>query len=418
VRRALVTLELAGRNLVRQRRRTGLIGAAMALGVAVLIFFLGLGDGMHAQWIDAGVRLGDGHVTIETAAFQAGGDLADRLAPDLLAPIRRALRAPGVAGEVVAASPRLRVSALAASATGAVPVHAMGVDPALEARFSLFPSRLVSGRFLREDDRLSAVIGRGLADRLRLAVGSRLVLTAQGADGVQEQLVRVTGIFRTGIRDVDEGIVELPLESAGAWLGVPGSATAYSILLRDAGRATGVAAELSAALPRPAAAYTWRETSPELDAAVRIDNVGNYLFNAVLLALVALAVLEALLVSVLHRGREFGLLQAMGVTAAGTGALVLAEGVLLALVSGVTGLGLGLGITALLGHTGIDLSAMLGNQLSVSGAIVSPVVHPTVRLARAGQSLAVVFVLGMLSSLYPMWQASRLDAATAMQVDP
>jgi len=412
-----VWLQLAGRNLIRQRRRTALIAAAMALGVAVLIFFLGLGDGMHAQWIDAGVRLADGHLTVERPGFRASGALADRLDSTELAGVEAAVAALGPRAGIAAPAPRLTVSALAGSANAAVPVRAVGVDPTLERALSLLPSRLEAGRFLAPDDRLGAVIGRGLADRLELEVGSRFVLTAQGAGGVEQQLVRVTGIFRTGIREVDEGVVDLPIETAARWLGVPGSATSYALLLEDAREAAGLVRRLAPSLPEGVATFTWRETSPELDAAVRVDDIGNYLFNAVLLSLVALAVLEALLVSVLHRGREFGLLRAMGVTAGGTAAIVLAEGLILALVSGGLGLGLGLAITAATGTTGIDLSGALGGQLSVSGAVVSPIVHPVARLSRAWQGLVVVFALGVLSSLYPMWQASRLDVATAMQVD-
>lgn len=415
--RAALILALAGRNVVRQTRRSLLIAAAMAVGVGVLIFFLALGDGMHAQWIDAGVRLGDGHVAIERPRFHTSGLLEDRLDSADVARARRAVASLEPTGWIAAAAPRLTVSALASSAASAVPVQAVGVDPVQETALSLLPSKLVKGRFLEPDDRFAAVVGKGLADRLQLELGSRLVLTAQGTGEVAEQLARVVGIFSTGIREVDQGVVDLPLATAGRWLGVPGAATSYAIVLHDGRRAESVAGRLQQSLPSWLGALTWRQTSPELDAAVRVDDLGNYLFNAVLLSLVALAVLEALLVSVLHRGREFGLLRAMGLTSRGTALVVLVEGVLLAVVSGGLGLALGFGVSALLAHTGIDLSGALGDQMTVSGAIVSPIVHPAARLARAWQGVVVVLALGVLSSLYPMWQASRIDVATALQVD-
>ena len=81
------------------------------------------------------------------------------------------------------------------------------------------------------------------------------------------------------------------------------------------------------------------------------------------------------------------------------------------------GMAIGLGVTAVLHRTGLDLTAVFGSNLSVSGAIVNPVFYPTVRIARAWQGTIVVLALGVLSSLYPMWQASRIDVAEAMQVD-
>ncbi len=78
---------------------------------------------------------------------------------------------------------------------------------------------------------------------------------------------------------------------------------------------------------------------------------------------------------------------------------------------------LGFGVIAALGHTGLDLSAALGDQLSISGAIISPIIYPVVHPSRVWQGVIVVLVLGALSSLYPMWQATRIDVADAMQLD-
>ncbi len=430
---ARVLVRLAIRNVARQRRRSLLIALAMMLGVALLIIFLAVGDGMHAQWIDAGVRLGDGYLTVESPAYRRTGNLDDRLDAPVLDAVERALRKlgsdsnfkerdgwtaarPAVTGRITVAAPRLTVSALASSATSALPVGVSGVDPAIEARFSALPPKIDSGRFLQPGDRLGAVVGTGLAERLDIGVGSRFVLTSQGASGeVQEQLARVVGIFHTGIREVDDGVVDIPLETARQWLGVPGAATSIAILVPDEHDVTPLLNRLGGLLPHGADAFSWRETSPELDAAVRIDNFGNYLFNAILLAIVTLAVLEALLVSVLHRQREFGVLRAMGLASRETSVVVLAEGITLAVFSGIAGMALGFGVTWMLGRHGLDLTRFVGENLSISGAVVSPVVHPAVRLARAWQGIAVVIGLGILSSLYPMWQAARIDPATAMQ---
>jgi ABC-type lipoprotein release transport system permease subunit len=414
-----ILLRLAVRNVLRQRRRSVLIALAMILGVALLIFFLALGDGMHAQWIDAGVRLADGHVTVESPAYRRSASLDDRLDSSATARVQRAVADPSVARFVRAAAPRLTVSALASSASSALPVRVLGVDPLAERRFSVLPQKLVAGRWLADTDVTAAVVGQRLVDRLGLSLGSRFVLTAQTAQGdVQEQLVHVTGIFRTGIREVDEGMIDIPMATARQWLAAPGAETSEALLLGDDANVGATVAALGPLLPAGTRAFTWRETSPELDAAVRVDNFGNYLFNGILLAIVAVAVLEALLVSVLHRRREFGMLQAIGLSARETAFVVLAEGVTLAVVSGALGMAVGFGVTAILGRTGLDLTAAFGNQLSISGAVVSPIVHPVVHLARAWQGAAVVLGLGVLSSTYPMWQASRIDVAQAMQDEP
>ncbi len=419
MRHAAILLRLAVRNVLRQRRRSALIAAAMVLGVALLILFLAVGDGLHAQWIDAGVRLGDGHVTVETPAFRRSASLDDRLDSAATARVAQAVADPSVARYVKAAAPRLTVSALASSASSALPVHVLGVDPGAEFRFSTLPQKLVAGRWLADTDGTAAVVGQGLVDRLGLSLGSRFVLTAQTARGdVEEQLVFVTGIFRTGIRDVDEGMVDIPIATARHWLAAPGDATSEAILLNDGSDVNATVQALRPLLPTGAVAYTWQQTAPELDAAVRVDNFGNYLFNGILLGIVAIAVLEALLVSVLHRRREFGLLHAMGLSAQETSLVVLAEGVTLAVVSGALGMAVGLGSVWILGRTGLNLTAAFGNELSISGAVMSPIIHPAAHISRAWQGAIVVLLLGVCSSLYPMWQASRIDVAAAMQDEP
>jgi len=416
--RAGPLFRIAARNVLRQRRRSTLIAAAMTLGVATLAILLALGDGMHAQWIDAGVRLGDGHVTIERAGYRPGMDAALRLDSVALGQVRAVLQSPEVARDIETAAPRITVDALASSATSALPVRALGVEPAAERRFSALSDHLVAGRELRPDDRLEALVGEGLAQRLHLRPGARFVLAAPDQGGaVQEQLVHVAGVFRTGIREVDQGVVDLPIATVRRWLGMPGAATGVALLLERGERAASVTRTLRRMLPPLFAVRTWHETAPELEAAVRLDDLGNYLFNGILLAIVALAVLEALLVSVLHRRREFGVLQALGLTGRETSLVVLGEGVLLAGASGLAGLALGLGVTWILSRTGIDLSRMMGDQLSISGAIVNPVVHPVARLSRAGQGVLVVVVLGLVVSLYPMCQAARIESADAVKLE-
>jgi ABC-type lipoprotein release transport system permease subunit len=332
--------------------------------------------------------------------------------------VEQAAAAANGARYTMVTAPRLTTSALASSASSALPVQVLGVSPSTERQFSLLPQKLTSGRFLSDSDRTEAVVGQGLVDRLGLQLGSRFVVTAQTANGdVQEQLLHVTGIFRTGIREVDDGMIDIPLATARHWLSAPGAATSVAMLLRDGNDVPAVVRALDPRLPSGTHAFTWRQTSPELDSAVRIDNLGNYLFNGILLAIVALAVLEALLVSVLHRRREFGVLHAMGLSARETSVVVLAEGLILAVVSGAVGMGVGLGVVDILRHTGIDLTAAFGDQLSISGAIVSPIIYPAIHFARAWQGTVVVLALGVLSSVYPMWQASRIDVAEAMQVE-
>ena len=421
MRRLGLLLKLAIRNVRRQTRRSLLTAAATVLGNAVMVFSVSLGDGAHEDWIEQGVRLGQGHIAIQHPRFQASRHLDDRLSPAALERARAALAAPEVGGRVVVVAPRLEVQGLASSATNAIPVLVTGVDPATEARFSHLIDWVTEGRYLEPGDRLSAFIGRRLADRLDLQLGSRLVLTGQDATGqIAGQFVRVVGIFRSGIPEVDEGLVHIPLATAQEWLGVPGAVTSLAVLLRSSAWVDGTRNRLRRALDGERTDLTvldWREATPELDAAIRVDNLGNYVFYVILFAIVGLAIINTLLMAVLYRTREFGVLRALGLTRDETGAVAFSEGVLLTFASGVLGLALGLLVTWGFFRHGLDYSGLLKGDFTVSGVILNPVIVPLFRINRLLQMASALLAIGLLASLYPAIRARRIDVAEAMKFE-
>lgn len=421
MRRLRLLIRLAVRNVRRQARRSLLTASAMVLGVAVLVFSTALGDGAHEDWIEQGVRLGRGHIAIQHPRFQASRHLDHRLSPAALARASAALAGPDVAPYVVTVAPRLEVQGLASSATNAIPVFITGADPDIEARFSHLSDRVIEGRYLEAGDRLHAFVGRRLADRLDLGLGSRLVLTGQDATGeIAGQFVRVVGIFRTGIPEADEGIVHLPLATAQEWLGVPGAVTSLAVLLRSSGVVDDTRDRLRRAVggkSEELAVLTWHEATPELDAAIRVDNFGNYLFYVILFAIVGLAIVNTVLMSVLYRTREFGVLRALGLTKGETAGVAFSEGVLLTFVSGLVGMALGFAVTWVFFRNGLDYSGLLKGDFTISGVVLNPVIVPLFRVARVVHGVGAILFIGVLASLYPAFRARRIDVAEAMKFE-
>jgi ABC-type lipoprotein release transport system permease subunit len=208
-------LKLSARSVGRNVRRSALTATAMALGLALLIFLRGIADGGHEQWIDSAVRLGTGHVAIQAPNHLETNRLEHHLNEEQTDRVIAALADPEVEDLILRWTPRLAVTGLASSAASALPVRIEGVDPDLETSFSELGDYLSEGRYLEEGDRLHAYVGVEFARRLELDVGSRFVLTAQGATGdVESQLMRVGGTFRTGVMDLDECLIHVPIETA------------------------------------------------------------------------------------------------------------------------------------------------------------------------------------------------------------
>ncbi len=414
---------LALRNLRRQARRSVLTALAMIIGGALLMFSVSLGDGTHEDWIESAVRMGSGHIAIQAPGFQLSRKIDDRLTASARAAAEAALRSPGVASHVVSVVPRLATDGLASSPNGARPARIIGVDPTAEAAYSILDDKLVEGRYLKTGDRLAAYVGEGLAEALDLRIGARLVVTAQDASGdIAGQLVRVVGIFKSGVPEIDQAIIHVPLTTAGSWLGVGDDITTLAVLLDSSYRVPGYTRTLRRLLAVPiadgqVALLGWREAMPELDAAVKVDNLGNYMFQGVTFGIIALAIVNTILMAVLHRRREFGLLQAMGLSPRETGALVLIEGVIITALSGLIGIGLGVFLTWLFWRNGLDISFTWDADWSFSGVVLDPIIVPMFRLARIAQGLVFILFIGAVASVYPALRAARIDVAEAMKFD-
>ena len=414
---------LAMRNLRRQLWRTMLTAAVMVIGGALLILSFALSDGTHEQWIDSGIRTSTGHITVEQPEFRTSRKIENRLATDVRRETEQALASAGIAEHVVAVSSRLSISALASSAAGARPAQILAVDPVAEARFSTLDDQLVEGRYLEPDDRLAAYIGVGLAASLELRLGSRLVVQAQDTEQeIAAQLLRVVGIFRNGVPEVDQAVVHIPLQTAGDWLGSNHDVTNVGVVLTGNSAVGAVTAHLEDTLADPigrgdARVMGWREANPALAAAVAIDSFGNYLIFGILFVIIAFGIVNTVLMSVLHRHREFGVLRALGLTPGQTGTIVLIEGLTLTAISGFIGVTLGYLATWYFFGDGLDMSALMGEDMTFSGVVIDPIMVPQFYPVRIVQILTFILFIGAVASIYPAVRAAKIDIAESMKFE-
>jgi ABC-type antimicrobial peptide transport system permease subunit len=140
-------------------------------------------------------------------------------------------------------------------------------------------------------------------------------------------------------------------------------------------------------------------------------------FHAVLLLIVALAIVNTILMAVLSRTREFGIVRALGLRRRDVAGLVVLEGTMLTLLAGLVGLAVGLGGTWLFFRNGLDFSAFSDREWTAAGAVIDPVIVPSFRLQNVLTSVWIVIVIGITASLYPAWRATRIAVAEAMKFE-
>jgi len=229
-------------------------------------------------------------------------------------------------------------------------------------------------------------------------------------------LLRVSGIFRTGVQAIDAHIVQLPLSEAQSLLGAPDRITQVAVLLEWEGDSLKVAQGLRKQLAGvPAEIFSWREAMPSLAQIFLLEEAFNIVMNAVVLAMVGLGILNTILMRVLQRRFEFGLCLALGLRPRQLAVMVIGEALALTVISLALGLVLGLGVERYLATTGLDLRWFF--QSSLPAALVfEPILYSSLSLTRIVSSVGIVFLTAIAISFYPALKAARTDLPGALKV--
>ena len=404
--RPALLLRLARRSVLRNRRRTVVILVAISVALWAMIAFAALTRG----WQDSAV-----HSAIFTLTgdlqMHAPGYLDDPSVDHSMAPPAGAAKALLDGPAVAAWDARVRVPAVVMSAHDTAGVTLVGIDPAAERGLSFIAGAVHQGRNLDGPGDAGIVIGRALADRLGTGVGKRVVVMSQAADhSVADRGFRVVGVF-TGDREATEmAYVFTGRETASTMLGLGGRVSEVAVMLRDRGELPAFLARLRAAAPG-LAVEPWDVLEPMAKAIVALSQAWIWMFFSVMVVAMAFGLVNTMLMAVLERTREFGMLQALGMRPRLILAQVLLESCLLLAAGTAAGVALAAGTLALM-HGGIDLS-FLAQGAEMWG--MGKVIHPTAAPADVLGAVAVIAVLGLASSLYPAWRASRrvpVDAIT------
>jgi ABC-type lipoprotein release transport system permease subunit len=417
----MVTLKIALRSFMRHRWRSAITTAAVALGLSMMLVFVGLADDTHARMAELGIRMGSGHVLIEAAGDRDNQTL-DYVVHDA---DRIATRAAGLPN-VKHVAERLRMNGLLAAGEHSAPALIAGVDPVREAQASdIAGSKArVAGAYLRGRDQMpfeaqppDIYLGQTLAQQLAVTTDDRVVLTVSppgDAEPTAGAFV-VRGIFRTGVDDLDGGYAEIPIEEARVLAKLPGAATEVAVLSDLAHTA-----ELTRALKEQYASRAdlaivpWQTALRELHEALVLDDAGLYLMMAVVFLVIAIGIFNTVLMSVIERTRDFGVMMALGTSGRRLCLLILSEACILAVVSVAVGLVLGLSVHSAIAAHGIDMTHWTG-EVQFAGIAWSGRVYSQLSAAVVTRWTLVVAAVVLASSVYPALRVMGLEPVEAMR---
>ena len=398
---------VATRFLREGRMQTLLIIIGVAAGVAVVAYISALITGLQKNTLD------------KTLGAQAHVTLSER--EDVVTPAAAPSTGTSVLTQTQARAQRLRSIAnwqalvpLLEAVPGVAAVSASVVGAGLALRGEATKSIALVGVDLDRYDRIvhlrtkvvagvarlgpgDAVIGRELANDLGVGVGDRIGL----ATGNVSDSVRVTALVDLGVRELNRRSVFVPLRAAQSLLGLPGGATSLELTLDDIWSAEPISAELARRLPYKV--ESWQRANSSLVSALNAQSISTGVIRAVVMVVVVLGIASVLVVSVVQKRREIGILRAMGATQGQVLRIFLLQGAIVGALGSALGVLLAVGL-------------IWAFSRLVKGGDGLPLFVISLSPALALQVAGVATLCGVLAAVAPARRAARLDPAQAIRM--
>jgi len=406
--------KMAWRNLWRRKRRTYITALSIGFGVLLSVTFIGMSDDSYTKMIDTSAVMGLGHVTVEPKGYNETPSLdkrlsnATRIREDLL-------KIAGVNDALI----RIMGQTMIASANKSIGGAFMAIDPEIETgERNLFIRSIIEGELFSGTNSQGVIVGSRVAKKLNIGIGKKLVYTTTDATGdIVSEIARVTGIFQTGVSEVDGSMILLPIDTVRTVLSYESEeATLISIVIQDQRRSAGMRDLIRSQINNPALdVLSWRETQSDLASIITLDKAGNRILLILIGLLIAAGILNTLLMSVMERTREFGVMMAIGMSPFTLFKMVIMESIWFAIIGLLLGTIITIPWYAFMYYHGIDFTGMVGSDYSASGVLIDPVMNIRLFKESAIWILAALFALTILSGLYPAWRAGRIPPVESLK---
>jgi len=403
-----IFLSIALRNILRNKKRSLITLSAVTFGLAALIFLRGFVFGAQEQMVKNITTSLTSDAQIVPAAleniYNTNAYIED---PES---IRRILKKdPRVRNY----AERVIAGGIVSSATNSMATFIVGFHPDEETRIG---SRrdAVRGRLMNLQDDHAAAIGDKMREVLGIDIGDKIIVTAQDYYGaLAGEAFTLIGTFETGNDQIDNGTVMLLRSSAQRMLSLDQRISKFALRIEPKDAVMAVVSDLRTQIPsKNLKVLTWEELIPMMAQLIHFQNGMIFVVVLIVLTVVAAGILNTLMMSIVERTREFGLMMAMGTKPRQVILLVGLESFLITSLGAVCGIAVGISLTTYVGHVGIDLSRFIS---TFSNFLIGAHVYPRVDWFYLGIFIAVVMGSNFIVSLYPAWRASRLDPVEAMR---
>ena len=399
---------IAWRNIWRNKTRSLLVIISVMLGLWAGAFILAYVFGMMESRLEEAINNEVSHFQVhhpdfdrdfEARYFIVGGE---KILNDL-----------SQETSVQAIAPRVITYGMVASANSSTGGKLIGIAPENETAVTRLKKRIAQGRYLEEEDRNKVVIGEKLAHKLKVKLRSKIVLTCQDTAGnIVAGAFRIVGIFKTVNSSIEESNVYVRGIDLGQLIGTPGQYHEIAALVEDPGVLDSYLETLASLYPH-VLMESWKELSPEL--GLMIDSLDQYMviFITIILLALSFGIVNTMLMAVLERVREIGMLMAIGMNKPRLFGMITLETIFLVAIAAPVGLLAAFLTISYLGETGMDLSAVYNEGYAAYG--FKSFIYPKLEGIYYWRMVVMVSIAALAASIYPAFTAVGLNPVKAIR---
>lgn len=401
-------IKLAWKNMWRNRNRTMITMAAIFFAVILSVIASSLKEGVFDNLVKNVVSFYSGYIQVHKQGYWDEQILDNSF--NYTAVTEQQITRQKNVKSVTA---RLESFALASSADLTKGCLVVGIDPEKEDGITLLTQKLISGEYIKSGER-AVLLSKGLAERLQLKLHDTIVLIGQGYHGTTAAgKYRIKGILKFGSPELNDKVLFMPLATAQDFFSADGMITSYILSLSNTKNLKATAELVKTALGNGYEVMTWEEMLPDIKQHIKTDSNNMQYVLGVLYMLICFGIFNTLLMMMVERKFEMGMLVAVGMQKIKLMMLLLMESVLTVFTGCITGIIMSIPLVYLLNRYPFRMGGETAKAYERFGfeAVFPTSTDPSVFIRQG----VIVLVIGLLLSLYPMYKALRVKPVTAMK---